>query len=63
MALPSTAGGIGIGTSGYAMVLYGRTIALAALSAACAAIGLLRRDRFHFVVSYREVQREQLVPW
>jgi hypothetical protein len=39
--LGPSGGGIGIGTSGYASVLYGRAIALGVMSAAFAAIGVL----------------------
>jgi hypothetical protein len=49
-----TGGGIGIGTSGYATVLYARAASLGALSVAFAAIGVFRRERFNLLVSYRD---------
>jgi len=57
IASPIGTGGIGIGTSGYAAVLYQRAIALAALSAALAAIGIFRRERLNLLVSYRQAPR------
>jgi glycine cleavage system aminomethyltransferase T len=60
--LGPSGGGIGIGTSGYASVLYGRAIALGVMSAAFAAIGVLRRRYTDFVISYREAPRTPPLP-
>jgi hypothetical protein len=49
-----TGGGIGIGTSGYAAVLYARATSLAVLSVAFAAIGVFRRERLNVLLSDRD---------
>jgi len=54
-----SASGIGIGTSGYVQVLYGRATSLGVLSIGCAATGLFRRRYTDIVISYREAPRSR----
>jgi hypothetical protein len=51
-------GSVGIGTSGYALVLFSRPIALGAISAAFATIGILKKQPREFDLRYRTISDE-----
>lgn len=51
---------VGIGTSGYVMVLYLRAITCAVLSAACAGVSVYLKSRDDIVVTWRSVTAEDV---
>jgi hypothetical protein len=49
----SVSGSIGIGTSGYVMVMYMRALTFAVLSAACAALAIYQKNRDNLIATWQ----------